>query len=155
MPPEMGSEFQHLFELFRKCLELRDKYMAISLQRLGDNPRDYDGTFTGLEDSMADVSGIRPDADLLQSHQAPGIEQLKPWRIYPKPPPPHWHWTAKQEAVSSTIIPNADDHNEEFNFAACDIPGSHQWDFELDSKGVFQVYHNIEGRVFLWNVHEL
>ncbi|ETW81907.1 hypothetical protein HETIRDRAFT_475429 [Heterobasidion irregulare TC 32-1] len=140
----MGSEFQHLFELFRKCLELRDKYMAISLQRLGDNPRDYDGTFTGLEDSMADVSGIRPDADLLQSHQAPGTEQLKPWRIYPKPPPPHWHWTAKQKAVSSTVIPNADDHNEEFNLAACDIPGSHQWNFELDSKGVFQVYHNIE-----------
>ncbi len=45
----LSSELVHLFQSFRRCLELRDKYTRKSCQRLGDNPKDYDGYFQGLE----------------------------------------------------------------------------------------------------------
>ncbi|CAG8530263.1 11560_t:CDS:10 [Diversispora eburnea] len=36
------QELITLYTNFQKCLDLRDKYMAISLQRVGDNPKDSD-----------------------------------------------------------------------------------------------------------------
>ena len=39
-------EFIPIFESFQKCLELRDKYMTVSGQMLGFNPKDHDGHFT-------------------------------------------------------------------------------------------------------------
>ncbi|THH20553.1 hypothetical protein EW146_g851 [Bondarzewia mesenterica] len=116
MPSDMAPEFDHIFDSLRRCLELRDKYMTASLQRLGDNPRDYDGVFTGIDTNFADVSGVRPDADLTRSSPPPHEGQhFKPWRIYPKPPPPHWHWTAKQTVVSSTASGTGDEPTEEFD----------------------------------------
>ncbi|CAG8532540.1 1344_t:CDS:2 [Racocetra fulgida] len=35
-------ELETIYTDFQKCLELRDKYMKLSLQRLGDNPKDKD-----------------------------------------------------------------------------------------------------------------
>ncbi|TFY66445.1 hypothetical protein EVG20_g4651 [Dentipellis fragilis] len=64
MPPDVSFEFGHLFAVFRRCLELRDKYIALSLQRLGDNPRDHDGVFHGLPAGTTDVSGVHPDVDI-------------------------------------------------------------------------------------------
>ncbi|KAJ6528507.1 hypothetical protein B0H19DRAFT_1333952 [Mycena capillaripes] len=39
------SELMPLLQSFRRCLELRDKYLLKSRQRLGDDPRHYDGKF--------------------------------------------------------------------------------------------------------------
>ncbi|EIM81628.1 AMP deaminase [Stereum hirsutum FP-91666 SS1] len=143
MPPEMTPEFDHLFELFRKCLHLRDKYMAASRQRLGDNPRDHDGVFKGIVDECADVQGVRPDSDYSKIGQPLGKEdQFQPWKIYPKPPPPHWHWSATEEAPSMAGHEENDDHNKPFEFDACEIHGEHPWNFEIDEKGVYQVYES-------------
>lgn len=62
----------------------------------------------------------------------------QPWKIYPKPPPPHWGFGAKKEAV--TIDGRVDSDDGEFEVAKCDVPGSQDWIFELDDKGVYQVY---------------
>lgn len=153
-----AQEFVHIFQAFEKCLSLRDKYMRVSLQRLGDNPRDHDGHFHGLDPKITDVSGVRPDADI-SAYASPDSENklpkspYKPWRIYPKPPPPHWHWTADTEPVHGGD--KAGSSKEEFVFEKCEIPGDHGgWSFELDETGVFQVY-NASGvltisRSFLW-----
>ncbi|KAI0269947.1 AMP deaminase [Gloeopeniophorella convolvens] len=141
MPPELTPEFKHLFELFRKCLELRDKYIAVSNQRLGDNPRDHDDAFHGLPEGAADARGVRPEC--VSSYQ-PGEEQFKPWRIYPRPPPPHWHWTAGQELVSTggeKVL-----GHEKFDYSKCEIPEEHEWEFEIDDKGVFQVYRDAKAK---------
>ncbi|KAG9119340.1 AMP deaminase, partial [Ceratobasidium sp. 392] len=45
--PPLTAELKELYNSFQRCLDLRDKYMSVSLQRLGDDPRDYDGVFTG------------------------------------------------------------------------------------------------------------
>jgi hypothetical protein len=57
-------EAHAIYLSLQTCLSLRDRYMKNSLQRLGDNPQDYDG---------GDVP--------------PGIPQEKfaPWTIHPDP----------------------------------------------------------------------
>ncbi|KZT28392.1 AMP deaminase [Neolentinus lepideus HHB14362 ss-1] len=130
-------ELSKVFIAFQKCLELRDKYMRISKQRLGDNPRDYDGVFTGLPDDVADVSHARPESKREDVERHTQKSPYENWRIYPKPPPPHWHWKEK------THIPVGEHEDEEFCFEECFIPGEHEWDFQLDEKGVFQVFENV------------
>ncbi|CAG8501711.1 10369_t:CDS:10, partial [Ambispora gerdemannii] len=110
---EIERELVTVCTSFHKCLELRDKYMMLSLQRLGDNPKD----------------------------------QLD-WDIYPKPPPPTW----KKPPQSQHEVLSSANHNkrgnlqvgDDFDFAACEIPGSHEFLFELDSSGVYQVYKTRE-----------
>jgi AMP deaminase len=119
--------------------------MQVSLQWLGDNPRDHDGYFNGLDPKMADVSGVRPDANI-SAYISPVSEDTlpksphRPWRIYPSPPPPHWHWTPDTEPVRGSNERRAG--QEEFAFEKCEIPGRHDgWSFDLDEMGVYQVYN--------------
>lgn len=113
--------------------------MTVSGHMLGFNPKDHDGHFTGLDPAIADVSGVRPDVDL---HSAPEPqERFKPWKIYPKPPPPHWHWTDKEIMQHKP----SSEEDEEFVFENCEIPGPSDWGFEIDERGVYQVYENVEG----------
>ncbi|KAH8114498.1 AMP deaminase [Phellopilus nigrolimitatus] len=136
----MTNELRRLYQSLQKCLDLRDKYMRYSRQRLGDNPRDHDGTFTGLDESFQDVVGVRPD--LAYAPESKHQDQFKPWRIFPRPPPPHWHWKDKKPATSHSFV--AEHVEEEFDFAKCDIPGEDTYGFELDDRGVYQVYEDVE-----------
>ena len=129
------SDHPQIFESFRRCLDLRDKYMRKSNQRIGDNPKDYGDHFQGMSEDLADVSGVRPDADF--SKNAPPAHSFKPWKIYPKPPPPHWHLTDKEVVSSERSHVKG---YEEFQYEECEIPGPHTWTFKLDEKGVYQVY---------------
>ena len=115
--------------------------MFKSRQRLGDNPKDHDGHFPGLDDAIADVSTARPDSDFKSNNPSPS--PLKPWTIYPPPPPPHWHWKDKEKVIST----DGNSARTEFEFVLedCPIPNSHPWGFEIDEKGVFQVYENVQG----------
>ncbi|KAF9448708.1 AMP deaminase [Macrolepiota fuliginosa MF-IS2] len=132
--PAITAEQAHLLQTFQRCLDLRDKYMLKSRQRLGDDPRDYDGEFEGVGDEHADVSGQKPDVDLATNRPTP--HSFNPWKIYPKPPPPAWHWKSKE------VLSHDDDKTSGrgFRFEECEIPGSHSWNFRIDEKGVFQVY---------------
>ncbi|KAF8644681.1 hypothetical protein AX16_008341 [Volvariella volvacea WC 439] len=202
------SEYISLLQAFQRCLELRDKYIIKSKQRLGDNPRDHDGHFDldeeqlGLREGVMDVSGVKPDAgpwgnvagvgvgavDLNNNNAGggrgsaavsdggisplasvpdvkaavkAGEEQEKkarcqPWKIYPKPPPPHWHYVDKETVVSHEEFQQGHVHRDpngghkkewegggrdEFRFEALEIPGVDEgWSFEIDDKGVYQVY---------------
>ncbi|KZP06449.1 AMP deaminase [Athelia psychrophila] len=129
------SELVSLFQSLQKCLDLRDKYMVKSRQRIGDNPKDHDGHFPGLDDHVADVSAARPDADFTTNRPSPS--PFEPWNIYPEPPPPHWHWKDKENVVNAEGLSHSPD---EFRFEDCPIPDAHPWTFHIDDKGVFQVY---------------
>ncbi|KAF8555256.1 AMP deaminase [Imleria badia] len=136
LQPSITPEMARTFKLFQRCLELRDKYIAKSLQRLGDNPRDHDGHFDGIAEGFAGVSGVQPDVDFAKARVAES--PYKAWKIYPKPPPPHWHFTAKHDAPAPDGRVTTED--EEFDFSTCPIPDSHPWEFRIDDKGVYQVY---------------
>lgn len=46
-----------IFESLRKCVQLREKYTAIGLQRKKDNPRDYPNL--GIARASADQPAIK------------------------------------------------------------------------------------------------
>lgn len=137
----------------QKCLDLRAKYINVSLQRLGDDPRDYDAHSPPLNTEYTDCMGVKsdydgPDKDVLSKPDsganADGGDRKK-WNIYPRPPPPHWHWGKgkenKETAVSAdgSAVPANEPHGV-FEFGECEVPGGHDWVFELDDRGVYQVY---------------
>jgi AMP deaminase len=148
--------------------------MEISLQRLGDNPRDHDGTFAGFNPPhKADVNGLRPDVDPYNADERPeGVESMR-WNIYPSPPPRHWHWKApgqtpgeggegydeSQRGPDGQIkgVPvdtyaqekakaRETNGSEGFDMADCEIPGADNrgWAFEMDESGVYQIYEKLE-----------
>ena len=89
---------------------------------------------------------IDPVVAAKQTASIPGLNaeegQFKPWRIYPKPPPPFWHWK-DAHTVGATGTPA----DEDFVFNPLEIPGKAEGEgegleFEIDSKGVFQVYRS-------------
>jgi AMP deaminase len=143
--PVINAEQAGLLKALQKCLELRDKYMFRSRQRLGDDPRDYDGHFRALGDDCADVCGVRPDFPVknIKTQVKSQENNFGKWNIYPKPPPPHWHWKDK-EAVSADGSKPAGD--EDFVFENCQVPGRQTgWSYAIDAKGVYQVYKGEEG----------
>ena len=85
--------------------------MALSCQRLGDNPRDHDGTFRGFyPPSSADVNSLKPEVNQDLAEVFPPPDKILPeekneitdfptWKIYPPPPPPHWHWKPAEDGV--------------------------------------------------------
>lgn len=148
---------------FARCLDLRDKYLELSLQRLGDDPRDHDGTFQGFfPASCSDINGLKPDADLSRSENpemaGPGgstDSKLEAWKIYPPPPPPHWHWTPAENGVKPDFAGRNGDGNGSgsgpstgnrdglvFKFEDCEIPGeaTRRCESALNDEGVYQVW---------------
>ncbi|TDL22174.1 AMP deaminase [Rickenella mellea] len=135
--PTLTKELEHLYQSLQKCLNLRDKYIRISRQRLGDDPRDHDAVFTGLDEDIVDTEAVKPDVDYA-SKPVPQAK-FKPWKIYPRPPPPHWHFKPHGDVVHGGK--STDDDEEEFDFELCTTPGIDETcDFEIDEKGVYQVY---------------
>lgn len=143
----VNAEQLQLLKSLQKCLELRDKYMFKSRQRLGDDPRDYDSHFEPLGDRYADVSGVRPDLPVeeIKNDVESQANSFQHWNIYPKPPPPHWHWKDKEVISADGTKKSGDD---EFEFEKCEIPGPQEgWTYAIDAKGVYQVYDSTKGLV--------
>jgi AMP deaminase len=115
--------------------------MLKSRQRLSDDPRHHDDHFLGLDDEHSDVSGVRPDTNFAENR--PPTHSFTPWKIFPRPPPPHWHWADKEKVVSGDGTHRAP--KDEFRFEECEIPGPHPWTYELDERGVYQVYNDVQG----------
>lgn len=107
------------FQSLRRCLELRDKYIRASRQRLNDDPRHYDGSFSGLDDANTGVCGVRPDGNFHANE--PPASQPK-WTLSPP-------WTDCDDSCSD----RGDAKDPQ-------IPGAHPFTFKIDDQGVIQIY---------------
>ncbi|KAJ1303337.1 hypothetical protein OPQ81_011533 [Rhizoctonia solani] len=123
--PVLTPELKELYSSLQRCLELRDKYMSASLQRLWDDPRHYDKLSGGAAPESSNSN--RP--------------RFEPWKIYPPPPPPHWKF--KPHNVGAPEITQTQDGDVSFDFSSCEIPGGMPWEWEVDERGIFQVYEDI------------
>lgn len=134
--------------------------MAVSNQRLGDNPRDYDGTFRGFKGNEADVFGLKSDAEPNQC-ELPADRSVAPkWKMNPPPPPPHWKWegtrpehqdekAADGERRKSTQTP-------EFELDKCEIPPADKTRrFQMNDEGVFVIYASDDSNKCLSRVPRL
>lgn len=129
------AELRALYASFQRCLNLRDKYMRLSRQRLEDNPANYDGNYS---------PSPSPSASQTTSTD-PQTPEFKPWVIYPPPPDPHWKERDPfAEATETTEeIAEREAKRREFHWDQIKIPGKEsierQKRFVLDSRGVYQV----------------
>ncbi|EGG00953.1 uncharacterized protein MELLADRAFT_117941 [Melampsora larici-populina 98AG31] len=118
-----SQDLRSLYESFQNCLDLRDKYIIRSKQRLEDNPQSYDGIY-------------KPEGDQETAYP--------PWKIYPNPPKPHWHSpTHVKRSDRSKVDENSPESLKPFEFDACEIPGrdsTRDYTYKLDTQGVYQVY---------------
>ncbi|KAG8691951.1 AMP deaminase [Ceratobasidium sp. 423] len=131
--PVLTAELKELYSSLQRCLELRDKYMSVSLQRLGDDPRHYDDE---------PIGNVVPEG-LNSSHP-----HFNRWKIYPQPPPPHWKFKAHDTNAPEISHSQDDDDDIPFDFSNCEIPGGMPWEWEMDERGIFQVYEDINGNDF-------
>ncbi|PLW53315.1 hypothetical protein PCANC_06199 [Puccinia coronata f. sp. avenae] len=137
---ELSEELQALYQSFQSCLDLRDKYISLSNQRLIDNPQSFDSKLISYQ------SSITTGNTSTVAHPE--------WKIYPPPPKPHWRANSDYQAEEAWDFFPKDsrdhqlkDHPEsprlEFDFQNCTLPGKDiQFHFEIDSQGVYQVYHH-------------
>ena len=138
--------------------------MELSNQRLGDNPRDHDGSFKGFYPrESGDIYGLKADIPpeecenpSASSSREPVVTdepELHAWKIYPAPPPPHWKWRPAEngpmpEQTDSSgapkLSPSSDEHRADsvaFKFEDCEIPADDvKWAFGLNNEGVFEVF---------------
>ena len=143
------------------CIELRDKYIRLSCQRLEDNPINYDGDFAPPKDSTStsashpnfreEVSSATTDpllqeprkgnlpSNLHSSRDGDSLLNLPRWHIYPKPPKPHWE---SRDPFAVQITSESSPEQQEFNFSDCEIPGEHPFVYEMDKQGVYQIYED-------------
>ncbi|KAG2182456.1 hypothetical protein INT43_007386, partial [Umbelopsis isabellina] len=110
---DISNELQKLYTSFQRCLDLRDKYMAASCQRLFDNPKDH------------------PDWEIYPPPPPPS------WPL----PPPEELQRRKERELEREADP-VGFVGSDFDFSRCRIPESDEYIYEMDDTGVFQVYEN-------------
>lgn len=133
------QELRDLYASLQRCLDLRDKYMALSRQRLEDNPANYDGHYDP-NSSAPSPENSRPSTPSVDS-------QFKPWRIYPPPPQPHWKEAdpLAEQTETTEEIAARESKRREFYWEDVDVPGkvdnlAKRRRFEMNAAGVYQVY---------------
>lgn len=107
-------------------MDIRDRYIAVSRQRLEDNAANYDGKFNPAKDSTSPST-----ASDEESSSPPLFER---WNIYPSPPQRHW------DPSSAKYIDTASSQDPFDTKKAHDTPSPDSCVFSCDDKGVFQVY---------------
>lgn len=113
---ELTDDLRALYVNLQKCLDLRDKYMDVSLQgKWQDNPRNWDAEYcekwdkeNGRGSQSRDIrekecGTIKVDGSALCSD---GVTP-KPWRVYPAPPRPHWEHFEPAPQSSFVVRPTS------------------------------------------------
>ncbi|EPQ28490.1 uncharacterized protein PFL1_03793 [Pseudozyma flocculosa PF-1] len=142
---ELSGELKALYGSLQKCLDLRDKYMGVSLQsKMEDNPKNWDAEHCARvarvagNDAAADAAA--PSASVAEGSikvdgsafdEATG--QPKPWRIYPAPPRPHWELFNPPPASSFVVRPTC-------SRARVHVVKGDKFVWQMDEAGVIQVY---------------
>ncbi|CAN6653288.1 AMP deaminase [Trichomonascus vanleenenianus] len=116
--PAIAKELAQMYKKVLRCIELRHKYQRLSNQREFDNPKN-------------------------------GPE----WNIYPPPPKPAWkgrefehHYGDTNHAGGKNKYTGCKEVGDNFNYDECKIPGPDDGVFEVDERGVFQVYESADAR---------
>ncbi|GAA5949188.1 hypothetical protein JCM21900_000853 [Sporobolomyces salmonicolor] len=137
------AEKRRICAMFQTCLNLRDKYMALSRQRLEDNPTSYDGQFSASALASGDASSSQ--TSLLPPVRLP--PDFEKWTIYPPPPKPTWTERdpfSPESSEATQELAASETRRRKFAVGSIKIPGKepngHARKFAMDESGVYQVY---------------
>lgn len=142
--PQITSELSTIFKNIHKVLDIRHKYMGLSLQNSDDNPKD-DPSWNiyppppepaWVEDREKAMKGSAAANSVANSMQnslvLPEAAQGTPTT------------TGEQPEKTTKKRKQGEDIGEDFDINEVVIPPASEMTFKLDSNGVFQVYENAD-----------
>jgi AMP deaminase len=105
-PEELTPELRRLYSNLQRCLELRDKYLGVSMQSSWeDNPKNWDAEYCEAKAPSSSATKVPIKVD--GSSLAEDGKTAKPWRIYPAPPRPHWEHFEPAPSSSFVVRPTS------------------------------------------------
>ncbi|KAF3941160.1 hypothetical protein ABW19_dt0204799 [Dactylella cylindrospora] len=122
------AELQTIYTNVQKILDLRNKYIRLSLQGPTDNPKD---------DAAWKIYPAPPPPVWV-----PEGSQTLPPRDDPMYGTQNIDGSAELNQSSGKARKPGQDIGSDFEFSECEIPGPDEMEFRLDDTGVFQVYEN-------------
>jgi AMP deaminase len=143
--PHIAAELSTIFQNIQKILDIRHRYIRLSLQRDGDNPKD---------DSSWDIYPPPPEPAWVgpsTTHGNTANDSLNNSMVLP---PPSKHQRASHDPAT---IPDSEpepkmtpkkrkpghDIGEDFSMSdVMPLPPSSEYTFRLDENGVYQVFEN-------------
>lgn len=138
--PTLTAELSAIYTNIQKVLDLRHKYMRVSLQGASDNPKD---------DPRWNIYPPPPPPVWIDEPvQTPdGASSFQT-----TDDPEKSFWAGSDNRNRDTARKPGQDIGEDFMYAECEIPQEDEMDFKLDGQGVFQVYENKKGTC-MFTVH--
>ncbi|EMC93411.1 hypothetical protein BAUCODRAFT_239356 [Baudoinia panamericana UAMH 10762] len=131
------AELQAIYSNIQKILDIRHKYMRLSLQGPTDNPRDEPGwdIYPPMPEPVwqenRERSNARPSEEVFHDGAVNGSPNATPKRPVVKPPP-----TRRPRKMGQDI-------GEDFVLEDClPVPEPSELMYKLDEAGVYQVYEN-------------
>lgn len=132
--PVLSAELTTIYTNVQKILDLRHKYLRVSLQGHADNPKD--------DPSWKIYPPPPPPVWVEDPFQRPVTSQGN-----------ESSGAATWGTSSGELRPRTEkegrkpghDIGEDFVFGECEIPGEDEMEFKLDEQGVYQVYENKKG----------
>ncbi|KAF3924681.1 hypothetical protein AA313_de0205895 [Arthrobotrys entomopaga] len=125
------AELQTIYTNVQKILDLRNKYIRLSLQGPTDNPKD---------DAAWKIYPPPPPPVWV-----PEGSQTLPARDDPMFGTHNIDGSTERNRSSGKTRKAGQDIGSDFSFEECEIPGPDEMEFRLDDTGVFQVYENRKG----------
>ena len=108
---ELTPELRGLYSSLQSCLDLRDKYMRLSLQSSWEeNPKNWDAEYCEKWTRERKQAGAsQPPSPIKVDGSALSEDGTtpKPWRLYPAPPRPHWEHFEPAPASSFVVRPTS------------------------------------------------
>lgn len=138
--PTLTAELSSIYTNIQKVLDLRHKYMRVSLQGPSDNPKD--------DPSWRIYPPPPPPVWVDDSQNLEGGPAT-----HDKDDPQKSFWAGSEKHKEPSRKPGYD-VGEDFVYDECDIPDEDEMEYKLDNQGVFQVYENKIGvfRAFVFHV---
>jgi AMP deaminase len=132
----LSAELSAIYTNIQKVLDLRHKYLRVSLQGHADNPKD-DPSWkiyppppppVWIEEPRLAGPGFQGGMEMNESNTAEKS-----------------FWAGSDKPQQEKHRKPGEDIGEDFLFDEVEIPGADEMVFRLDDKGVYQVYENKKG----------
>jgi len=128
--PGITKELSEIYTNIQKILDLRHKYMRLSLQGKTDNPKD---------DASWNIYPPPPAPVWVPE----GSQVLPP--LPPKAPTIPHDGSEMNRGLGTKGRKAGHDIGSDFDFEECEVPSGDEMEFRLDETGVFQVYETKKG----------
>ncbi|KAA8907325.1 hypothetical protein FN846DRAFT_700560 [Sphaerosporella brunnea] len=131
--PALSAELSAIYTNIQKVLDLRHKYLRVSLQGDQDNPKD---------DPSWKIYPPPPPPVWVEEPRSAAPGQQGGTEMNETSAAEKSFWAGSEKPIPTKHRKPGEDIGEDFVYEEVEIPGADEMVFRLDDKGVYQVYEN-------------